>query len=74
LPHRQSGRIQRQESRQCIKCRSARADRRLKIADVDPINAIKDAECQLLQFPANSFMSDHFDAELGGLSIPRDTS
>jgi hypothetical protein len=49
LPHSQPGWIQRQS----IKCRSARADRRLKFADVGPINAIKDAECPLLQLPAN---------------------
>jgi hypothetical protein len=32
-------------------------------ADGDPINAIEDAECPPL--PANEFMSDRFDAELG---------
>jgi hypothetical protein len=50
LPRRQSGRIQRQESRQSVKCRSAR---RMKFADVGPINAIEDAECPLPQLPAN---------------------
>jgi hypothetical protein len=53
---------------------SPRTARRLKCAYVDPISAIKDSECPPLQLLANQFVSDRFDAELGGLSIPRDTS
>jgi hypothetical protein len=59
LTYREFGLVQRQGSR-----KASSAARRLKFADVDPINAIEDAECPLLQLPANEFVPDRFDAEL----------